>query len=488
MPRSASMRRSSSAHAIVVRNDNKETRMDGNPRSTRRRVVGASGWIVGALAGVLTVVFAGGAVAQQVIPATPLPLLEASHLPPLLTAPGEHVELRYDVYCGNPDDPDVPCDADGSAFVRVGDVGPYREILLREDPQAVVGRFVATLPSVPGRAGLGFSYYAVVRSKESGKTLTLPAGGADAPQRSFPLRQSIDVALGQHEFGSVRRATARVAAAAWGNGPGEAGLEQGRNLTPLGGSAFDLDATGAVVVLDEANRRLLRFRNSRAPEHVPLTINGTLADLAIGDDGAIHVLETTSAGEKGLLLRTFARDGQTVGTSAVAEEFASQVRVGPDGPVVFQNESGQWMSVADRGRSLSASAQVASGRSGRPLPEGGEVVVLRTGNEIRLALVDTAGVRRAWRLHSNTTVAEVQLAEPYGAGLLVVARVYTEQHDEFLVLVLDRSGVAQKFSLAPADWAETAPLSRFRLVGSSVFQLGSTPAGLFVDRFDLEVQ
>ena len=43
-------------------------------------------------------------------------------------------------------------------------------------------------------------------------------------------------------------------------------------------------------------------------------------------------------------------------------------------------------------------------------------------------------------------------------------------------------------SLDSADWAESAPLSRFRLLGSSLYQLGSTQEGLFVDRFDLEVK
>lgn len=54
------------------------------------------------------------------------------------------------------------------------------------------------------------------------------------------------------------------------------------------------------------------------------------------------------------------------------------------------------------------------------------------------------------------------------------------------MLVLDEDGVRRSLSLDSADWAETSPLSRFRLVGSELFQLGSTPAGVFVDRFDLE--
>jgi hypothetical protein len=52
--------------------------------------------------------------------------------------------------------------------------------------------------------------------------------------------------------------------------------------------------------------------------------------------------------------------------------------------------------------------------------------------------------------------------------------------------VLGNRGLVRTFSLDSADWAEAAPLSRFRLVGHFLYQLGSTPAGLFVDRFDLE--
>jgi hypothetical protein len=44
-----------------------------------------------------------------------------------------------------------------------------------------------------------------------------------------------------------------------------------------------------------------------------------------------------------------------------------------------------------------------------------------------------------------------------------------------------------RFAVESREWAESAPLARFRLAGSSLYRLGSTPAGLFVDRFDLEV-
>ena len=441
-----------------------------------------------ALAGIATVALAGTVVMHRLATTSGAPVLEATHLPPLLTAPRERIELRYDVYCVLPDEAqiDAPCDASGTAFVRSDDTGVFRPLTLREDRTAAEGRLFTRVPDSIARSRGGFSYYATLRSTTSGVTVTLPTGGAAAPHKSLPLERSVIVRLGAHRFGSVRSSDARVAEAPWGAGPGEVGLEQGRNLPPIGGSAFDVDGRGMVHVLDEANRRLLRWsQGARTPETISLSINGTLADLAVGRDGTVYVLETTKGSDRAPLLRVFSPDGVVKGTSEVSER-ASQVRVGPSGPTVLQQPSGQWTSAAE-GRSADESVQSKSGRAGRPLPDGSEVVILRRDNEVRAARVGPGGIRRSWRVLSETPLAEVQLAEPVGGGLLIVARVFTDARAEFLALVLDENGLAQRFSLETADWAETAPLSRFRFVGSSLYRLGSTPRGLFVDRFDLEV-
>ena len=55
-----------------------------------------------------------------------------------------------------------------------------------------------------------------------------------------------------------------------------------------------------------------------------------------------------------------------------------------------------------------------------------------------------------------------------------------------VVLVLRQRGATKRFAVEPSEWAESAPLARFRLAGSSLYQLGSTAAGAFVDRFDLK--
>lgn len=463
-------------------------------RSPSSRLTAFLGVALGALAGI-SLVALGGASASR--PGDPTggrpPAIEVAHRPPLLTAPGERVELGYDAYClpaAESADVAVSCEPTGSVFVRASDREPYVEIPLRVDPARTEGKLVAAVPGGIARSPGGFSYYAVIEDRATGASTTLPAGGADAPQRSLPLGRPVEVALGAHRFGATRSASARVADARWGHGPGDVGLEQGRSLPPIGGASFDVAADGSVLVLDQANRRVLRWARGRVtPDAIPLVVNGTIADLAIADD-RLYVLETAgAAGRPSSLLRAFARDGRPVGTQALGEP-AYRLRLGPEKtPVALQQTSGQWVRVGTGGGRLATLAeQRASGRVGRPLPGGGEVVLLRTAGEIRVAVTGPGGARHAWRVTSDTPLAEVQLAEPLGSRLVLVARVYTDARDEFLVLVLGARGVEAKFSVPSSDWAETAPLSRFRLAGSSLYQLGSTSAGPFVDRYDLEVE
>ena len=79
----------------------------------------------------------------------------------------------------------------------------------------------------------------------------------------------------------------------------------------------------------------------------------------------------------------------------------------------------------------------------------------------------------------------MQLAEPYGDGLLVVVRVWTETKAEFRVLLLTPAGLAESFAVDRAEWAESASLSRFRLHGTTLYQLRSTPSGTAIATFEI---
>ena len=111
--------------------------------------------------------------------------------------------------------------------------------------------------------------------------------------------------------------------------------------------------------------------------------------------------------------------------------------------------------------------------------------MLRVDREIRAAIISSGRVQRSWRVTSDTPLAEVQLGEPVGHRLVLVARVYTDTSDEFVVLVLDQRGLVQEFSTPADEWAEGAPLGRFRLEGDRLYRLGTDASGAFVARYEL---
>ena len=430
----------------------------------------------------------GATAVAQPEQARPQALLEATHLPPLLVVPGEQVKLAFDVHCAQAgvENPEQACELGGSLFVRGASAGPFRQLALAEDDAAGLRRVGAAVPEPVAQDPKGFEYYAEIEGSGSDQ-VRVPAG-VGATYHAYVVRSAVDVELAPRRFGSIRRGF-RVVSAPWGDGSQQVGLESGPNVDPIGASSFDVDASGAVVLLDEAHRRALRFTGTKpAPEVIPLSIEGRVADLTVDENGSLDVLETVAPPGRGPLVRRFDRGGHPLGAVETPEQSPSQIRIGPNGPVVLEHPSHLWVPVAANGLSLPPEEQLRHGRVGRPLRSGAEVVVSHSGNELRLALLSRGRIQTSWRIRSPGQLGEVQLAEPLGDRLVVAVRVYDERSDEFRVLVLDERGLVQQFAVESADWAETAPLSRFRLIGGSLYQLGSNPSRAFVDRYDLEVR
>ncbi len=446
----------------------------------------AAGLVGGGLAGAATIPIVSSALAQAVT--GPGAELDVTHLPPLLTLTGESLPLVFDAHCAAPgtEDPEAGCAVEGRLFGRVPGDSAFRELPLTS-VGAADGQWVGHVPAAARRAR-SIAYYAEFSSPDTGATVTVPPGGAAAPYVTRMLVGAAHVRLGRHVFGASALPGERVASARWGDGPTEVGLEQGRGLDPIGASSFDVDEDGSVVVLDHAHRRLLRWiGRSLTPSRVPLSVNGAIADLALAGDGTLYVLETTSRDERAPLLRRFDAEGRELEAIETAERSPSGLRMGPAGPLVLQRPSHQWMPGFVAGMPAQPGVQRKRGRMGRTLPSGEEVVVYRHANELRVAVLGGDAPARSWRITSETTLGEVQLAELVGTRLVVVVRTYDERDDEFAVLLLDRDGLVAKHTLASAEWADGAPLGRFRIAGRSLYRLGSSPTGVFVDRFDLEV-
>jgi hypothetical protein len=426
-----------------------------------------AGGAAGIAAGLSTAVAVAtiSAAGPPVAPASP-PLIDSTHVPPVLVVPGEPVQLRYGLVC-TPREDGEPCHGSGDVYVRAGERSGFARLPLRRDTDSLEGRYYVDLPQA--LVDTGFSYYAVLRDEATGAEVTVPSGGAEAPQRSLPLRDPVRVRLGAHAFGRTRAPDARVLDARWGSAANELGLAGSRELGFTGPSAFDIEPDGTVDVLDSVNRRVTRWKGARR-DVVALDLHATLADFVVEPDGSFDVLAAPRT------LYRFRADGVPVWSQTLADRTWSKLE---RGPLVAQQPSEQWMPLAERGQPLGRREQARRARS-------------RSAHDIVLARVGTSELRiadggRMWRITSETPLGEVQLAEPRGNRLVVVTHAYTDDRDEFVVLVLDASGVAQSFSVEPASWTETAPLARFRLAGSSLYRLGSSSQGAFVDRFDLEV-
>jgi hypothetical protein len=441
-----------------------------------------AGLLAGALAGTLLL---SASVVGAVVDDDPLPgagearLREVMHTPPLLVTRDEPVRLRYEIVCSL-DELGTPCPLAGRVHVRPLGDARFTEVPLAQEGDAA---FVASLPRRLTRTG--FEYYAVVEMAD-GEALTLPAGGGSAPQSAKLVSGFAGVDLGTHRFGVTRRADRVVARSGWGTGPDELGLDSGPVQARIGPSAFDIAPDGSVVVLDQVNRRLAFYeRGVPRARLVAIPFAGGEGDLALDRDGTVHVLDDGGAATRAPIVRAFDASGRPGSTAPLAARGADMLRIGPDGPLAHAYPSQAWLPVARRGLRLTPREQVAQARSDRPVGGDLGVVVHATPSEARFALVRGAHVVRSWRVTSATPLGEVQLAERYGSGLLVVLRVWTEDEAEFRVLELSPAGLARSFSVARAEWAESAPLSRFRLAGDSLFQLSSSPEGAEIVAFDL---
>jgi hypothetical protein len=185
------------------------------------------------------------------------------------------------------------------------------------------------------------------------------------------------------------------------------------------------------------------------------------------------------------LVHSFDPAGRPVASTSLAEPVADMLRIGQGGPLAHVYPSEMWLPVG-RGRPpLSPAQQVERSAAGRPI-DGGEAVVVRASpSEARFALVSGERIVQSWIVESSTKLGEVQLAEPYGDGLLVVIRAWSEKEAEFRVLRLTPAGLAASFAVDPAEWAETASLSRFRLHGSTLYQLRSAPSGVEIAAYEI---
>jgi hypothetical protein len=406
---------------------------------------------------------------------------EILHTPPLLVPRGQPVELSYEVVCGpSADEPGTGCSPKGSVHVRGAGDQEYTDVPLAADRD---GGLSATL-GPDYTLGAGFDYYVDIEDGRGGSQ-SLPAGGHDVPQHVWTLAGETTVDLKEHVFGGTRAPDRSVAQAEWGSGHRGLGLNSGPEQARIGPSGFDIGPDGSLVVLDQVNQRLAVYPSGGSPRHLPIPFDGGEGDVAVGGDGTIYVLDDGGGVTPTPVVRSFDGDGRPIAGTPIAEPVADMIRIGPDGPVVHSYPSELWFPTGSAKPPLSPARQAELARPGRAVEGGEEVLVHATPSQAWFALVRGGQVEHSWLLTSSTSLGEVQLAEPYRDGLLVVLRLWTETQAEFSVLRLAPDRLAESFSVARAEWAESAPLSRFRLHGDTLYQLRSDSSGVELAAFEI---
>ena len=436
-----------------------------------------AGFVLGALVGatVLTVNVVG-ANGPEPVAVRAAGFGEILHTPVLLARAGKSVELSYDVVCGAvKDEPGSHCSPSGSVFVRPSGDSTFARLPLERERDGLLS---ALVPARDVRAG--FDYY-VVMDDGRGRTATLPEAGAEAPQHVWTLDDWSTVDVGAAQFGHSRAPSSVVRSFSWGRGDAALGLDSGREQSRIGPSAFDVAPDGSVVLLDQVNRRLVVLRHGARPVHVPIEFAGGEGDLAVDGHGTVYVLDSSARP----LVRAFTGAGAPIAATRLAEPTADMIRVGPSGPLVHSYPSEMWLPTGPGRPPFTPVRQLASAQPARSALSGVGVVVHASPSEVKLALVRGDRVEHAWLLHGGTSFGEVQLAEPYGDGMVVVVRLWDEKHAEFRVLRLAPEGLAQSFDVAPAEWAESGSLSRFRLRGNTLYQLRSDPSGIEIATFEI---
>src|SRR5215211_1512792 len=146
----------------------------------RPRIRSLAGGVAGIAAGLSTAVAVTTiSAAGPPLAPTSVPIIDATHVPPVLVLPGEPIQLRYGLICPPREDGE-PCHGSGEVYVHAGEQSNFARLALHRDTDSLEGRYYVDLPQA--LAETGFTYYAVLRDDATGAEVTVPSGGADAPQ------------------------------------------------------------------------------------------------------------------------------------------------------------------------------------------------------------------------------------------------------------------------------------------------------------------
>lgn len=461
------------------------------------------------LAGFLALVVAVSLVGSAGAASTPL---SPYHEPPWLVVRGQPLTLAYAL---------VDKSVRGTAYVRNDLQKTFLRVPLTwgrycpGDPvdapamqrDKVCGD--ALLAQVPAEliSGSKLFYYAVLRDGAGGRSgsVTVPSGGAAAPQRVWIVRRLSRVSLGVHHFGHLRAADATVAQA----GPADVGVVCCSD--PPGGdgpSSFDVAPDGSTWMLDRLAHRLLvwqRGRPERFARAIPLPRKLSIADFALGPDGTIYARAVDTAdlgrGSKSHLYALTPTGRIRWQAPTTAGIGTAQLQIGPDGRLYAAQACGgscapfgghtSWTPLTTRaGSPLSLRDRRSEASPFEPLSGGLRLVSQLSYSVARFALVDRSDrIVRAWQVTSRTRLGAMRAAPALVDGDLVVPLEVTQgARYEQQIVRLAPNGVRRQFALSDRPvLGDAIPFVPMRIgADGSLYQLQtSVTTGARIARYSL---
>ena len=397
---------------------------------------------------------------------------------PVLVRAGERVRLPVQVVCATAHGD--PCAARITLASRSGSAGAWR---MTGAPAVPSLQFDLSAPAsrALGSKQSGSVSFFVRASGPGGRNEVLPSGGQFSPLQFFVARKLPVVRAPSIPFGR-RRAGRTALFLPWGSGPGRAGLELGRDRATLGPSSFDVDRAGRIYLADPLQDRVAEFSRGRLVRQTAASI-GARADIAVTDKGAVFVLDQDRTRVAVQRIDSGGRLGPS--TSAGAGVIGQVRTVGEQGLADLLSQD-RWSSVsADRSGALT----VAGFSGGRPITGGRQLLRMITEEYVRLGFVANGRVIDPIEVRFAHPLGELALAEPDGSsGYWVVVHVRRDKPaaDQYQVLHISGGRVVQTFAVGDRRFADTPPLSRFRLGRDGfLYQLVTSSAGMHIVRFEL---
>src|SRR6266540_5410499 len=380
---------------------------------------------------------------------------------PVLVRSGERIRIPVDVVCLSGG---RACRAEVTMSVRDPD-GSWRS---RSAGTTDEVRFDLSGPASRAAPG-GRMVFRISARDARGHRATLPPAGT---LQLYVAGRMSTVELPPADGERLRPGTT-VLYMPWGSGPGSAGLSVGDESATVGPSSFDVDRAGRVHVADLLHGRIAVFRGGNLLREVPAPLPAR-TDIAVSAHGVTYAASQEPG--QTVVARRLAPDGTTLDERPAGTGVLSAVRATGARGFVRTLPLDAWVPVGGGAPS-----------TGRPVPGGGVLLQSVVGNAVRLGIATGDRVSAAIEVRSSETLGELALAEPNGrGGYVVVVHVVgsTAAADRYEVVRVHRDLTVSAFAVPNESYAETIPLSRFRLGrDGNLYRMATSPDGVRIVRY-----